>query len=108
MLAFDPGCSMSTATIPSSFPYREKAHVSSSRNSQETANQGSVPRLEESAEICYEVPSQYWDGLGVDEQLPSLCIVNGSNDISSDCTNIPGRRVVSVIHHTGAEQPSLR
>ncbi|KAH6933436.1 hypothetical protein HPB50_014814 [Hyalomma asiaticum] len=44
------------------------------------------------------------DGLGVDEQLPpSLCFVNGSNEIFSDCTNISGR-VVSVVHFVKAIQ----
>ncbi|KAH7981426.1 hypothetical protein HPB49_024006 [Dermacentor silvarum] len=45
-----------------------------------------------------QVAAEYWDGLGVEECLPDLCFASGSNEISSQCTNISRRRVVSVVH----------
>ncbi|KAH8040496.1 hypothetical protein HPB51_011192 [Rhipicephalus microplus] len=75
-----------------------------SPNSDKTANEGTIPRTEVTADVCDEVAADYWDGLGVDEHLPNLCFSNASNETSSQCMNISGRRVVSVVHFIKAIQ----
>ncbi|KAL1436901.1 hypothetical protein MTO96_049291 [Rhipicephalus appendiculatus] len=57
-----------------------------------------------SAGVSDEVSAQYWEGLGMDEHLPDLCITSASNEIPPECTTISGRRIVSVIHFIKAIQ----
>lgn len=85
--------------------YRERPQsIFESPNSDKTANEGTIPRTEVTADVCDEVAADYWDGLGVDEHLPNLCFSNASNETSSQCMNISGRRVVSVVHFIKAIQ----
>ncbi|KAH7945576.1 hypothetical protein HPB49_013135 [Dermacentor silvarum] len=65
-----------------------------------SSNTADLPS-ELTAGVCDEVAAEYCDGLGVDEHLPDLCF---TNEISSQCTNISGRRVVSVVNFIKAIQ----
>ncbi|KAH7953310.1 hypothetical protein HPB49_007025 [Dermacentor silvarum] len=85
---------------------REKARAAfTSRNNDEAANEDLQMRAIARPELTRpeQVAAEYSDGLGVDECLPDLCFASGSNEISSQCTNISGR-VVSVVHFIKAIQ----
>lgn len=88
------------------FPfYREKAQATlASLKSYKASDECTILRPELSDGVCDELSVQYWEGLGVDEQLPNLSITSTSNDISSECMNISGRRIVSVTHFIKAIQ----